>query len=102
MKITLSTDRAVQLLLEDKNASWSLQGAIALVEYLEDLDMQLDTESEFDPIAYRCDYTEYSSAVEALSDYTSEKVEDEDEAMEHLMNETTVIQFHSGIIIVNF
>ena len=102
MKITLSTEQAVQMLINDENASWSLQGAIALVEHLEHIDQDMDTESEFDPIAIRCDYSEYQSAIEALSDYTSETVEDEDEAMEHLLNETGVIPFMSGIIIQDF
>jgi len=102
MKTTLPTYRAIQLLLDDEYASWSLQGARSLVEHLEQLDEDMDTESEFDPIAYRCNYTEYGSAVEALADYTSDKVEDEDEAMEHLMQETIVISFKGGVIILNY
>mgnify|MGYP003136417739 CR=1 FL=1 len=102
MKQTLSTERAVQLLLDDKNANWSLQGAIALVEHLEQLDEDMNTESEFDLIAIRCDYSEYESATEALSDYTSETVKDDDSAIELLQNETVVIQFKGGIIIQNF
>lgn len=102
MKQTLSTERAVQLLLNDENANWTIQGAIALIEYLESIEDDIGETIEFDPIAIRCDYSEYQSAIEALSDYTSETVEDDDAALEHLQNETAVIQFNSGIIIQNF
>ena len=102
MKKTLSTERAVQILLNDENANWTIQGAIALVEYLESIEDEIGEPIEFDPIAIRCDYSEYESATEALSDYTSEAVKDDDSAIELLQNETVVIQFKGGIIIQNF
>ena len=102
MKKTLSTERAVQILLNDENANWTIQGAIALIEYLESIEDDIGETIEFDPIAIRCDYSEYQSAIEALSDYTSETVEDDDSAIELLQNETVVIQFKGGIIIQNF
>ena len=102
MKKTLSTNEAAHLLTQDQFARWSYEGAHALIEYLEQMEDDIGQTIEFDPIAIRCDYSEYESATEALSDYTSETVEDKDEAMEHLLNETVVIQFKGGIIIQNF
>jgi hypothetical protein len=37
MYINLTTDEAVRLLKKDDNAIWSWDGALALVQYLEDL-----------------------------------------------------------------
>lgn len=103
MKITLTTEQAADILLKDNYQPWTTEGAYALLEYIEQLDEDTGTESELDPIALRCEFTEYRSAVEALAEYTSEKVEDEDEAMEQLMNETTVIDVpEGGVIIQNF
>jgi len=102
MKKTLSTNEAAHLLTQDQFARWSYEGAYALVEHLEQLDEDMDTESEFDPIAIRCDYSEYESPAQFISDYTSKTVEDDDEALELLENETVVIQFKGGIIIQNF
>ena len=102
MKKTLSTNEAAHLLTQDQFARWSYEGAYALVEYLEQMEDDIGQTIEFDPIAIRCDYSEYESPAQFISDYTSKTVEDDDEALEMLQNETVVIQFKGGIIIQNF
>lgn len=109
MKTTLSTSQAADLLKSDSNARWSRSGAYALVEHLEQLEEDCGTEIEFCPVAIRCDYSEYSSALEAAQDYgfvTEENNTDEEalesEALEWLIDRTQVIQFQGGVIIASF
>lgn len=50
--------------MADDNAAWSMAGAFALVEYLEQYEEDCDTEIEFDHIALRCEYSEHESLQE--------------------------------------
>lgn len=111
---TLNTIEAVDILRFDKYAGWSAAGARALVEYLEELEEETGQRIELDPVAIRCEYSEYSSAVEAaidLSDWEYRPDEDgsdydEDDAEEHarqyLQDRTTVIVFDGGVIVQEF
>ena len=61
MKNTLNTSEAASLLMADDNAAWSMAGAFALVEHLEEYEEDCGTEIEFDRVALRCEYSEYES-----------------------------------------
>ncbi|MCA2652879.1 hypothetical protein [Microcystis sp. M061S2] len=109
MYINLSLTEAISLLISDDNAGWSWDGAEALAKYLEDLEDSLDKAIEFDRVSFRCEYSEYSSALEAAQDYgfTPPKNEDDDEEIEsaaiaYLEDQTTVIKFSTGVIIQQF
>lgn len=114
MKATLSTSQAADLLKSDSNARWSRSGAYALVEHLEQLEEDTGTEIELDIVAIRCDYSEYSSALEAAldqgfdpeTDLDGEGEEDEDDKEENalvwLRYRTQVIEFQGGVIIAKF
>lgn len=108
MHQNISTDEAIKLLKEDGNADWSWSGAEALVEYLEDLEDSLNESIQFDRVAFRCGYSEYSSALEAAQDYGFIPEDDEDEddvkssAIAYLEDRTTVIKFEGGVIIQQF
>jgi len=111
---TISTSDAVDILRADPYACWSLAGARALVEYLEALEEESGERIEFHPVAIRCEYSEYSSAVEAASDLSDWEYRpeewgadyDEDEAEDHartyLQDRTTVITFDGGVIVQAF
>jgi len=108
---TLNTSQAAHLLLADEYAGWTYNGAHALVEYLEDLEDQLETPIELDTVAIRCDYSEYKRAVEyadQFAEFTDEVVEDETSeenearALEFLQERTQVIEFEGGIIVQSF
>lgn len=111
---TLTTSDAVDILRADKYAGWSRAGARALVEHLEELEEETGEGIELERVALRCDYSEYSSAVEAasaLSDWEYRPDEwgadyDEDDAEEHalcyLRDRTTVIVFNGGVIVQAF
>jgi hypothetical protein len=112
MKQTLTTSEAADLLLADDNAAWTYAGARALVEYLEQEEQDSETETEFDRVAIRCNFSEYESALEAAGEYDFELTDpndpdqnDEDreaEALSWLQDKTEVIEFEGGIIIRQF
>ena len=51
-----------------KNA-FSYAGRVALFEYLEQLEQECETELDFDPVAIRCDFTEYANIADFWQDY---------------------------------
>ena len=95
---------------------FSREALEALFNYLEEYEQDTGEDLELDVIGLCCEFTEYTTAVEAASDYgfTSEleaeeynSPEDfeearEDEAREWLEDRTTVISFDGGLIIKNF
>ena len=109
---TLSTSEAVDILRADQYAGWSVAGARALVEYLEELEAETGERIEIDPVAVRCDYSEYSSAREAAEDHGWDGTTDDDEdaaeeaALEWLRDRTVALVFDgrdaSGVIVQSF
>jgi len=57
-----------------------------LFEYFEQYEQDCDTELEFDPIAFRCQYDEYENIEEVKKNYQ------DIETLEDLEQNTTVIQ----------
>ena len=51
-----------------KNA-FSYDGRVALFDYLEDYEQECETELDFDPVAIRCDFTEYANIADFWNDY---------------------------------
>ena len=123
MKTTLTTSKATHILLEDKYASWSKAGALALVMYLEELENDTKTEVEFCPVELRCGWTEYESleswANEQFSSHVDgitelgltlndegkiEQSEDEIDAVirEYIQDRNDLLEFHGGILVRSF
>lgn len=109
MKITLSRTRAAYMLLDDKNASWSYEGARALCEYIEELEEDCGEEIEFDVVAIRCDYSEHASLEEWAKDYGFEpeaspedEREREEEIRDYIMDHGKLIEFEGGVIVSSF
>ena len=98
---------------EDNFSSEALE---ALFEYIENYEEDTGIRVELDVLGLCCEFTEYTTAVEAASDYgftTELEAEDynspedfeeakESEAREWLEDRTIVIDFDSGLIIQNF
>ena len=101
MKVILSTNEVTNELRRDEYAGWSYQGARAIAEYLEEYEESTGEEIEFDPVAIRCEFTEYENAIEAAAQYTSEFTT-EAAALEYLQDHTTVITYDGGVIIQDF
>ena len=55
---------------------FSYEGSNALFEYLTQYEEDCDHELEFDPIAFRCEYSEYDNLEEVKNDYDFEDLED--------------------------
>lgn len=110
MKETLNTNEIADRLFRDENASFTYAGAHALAEYLEQLEEDSGEEMEFDQVAIRCDFAEYSSPQEAAEDHgwtpDSHIAEDGQEcdadALQWLQDRTSVIEFEGGVIVSSF
>ena len=98
-----------------RNEQFSYDGLKALFEYLEELEEGTGEEMELDVIALCCDFSEYETAKEAAEEHgwtAPERDEDEDEeayaerieeeALEHLNDETQAIKHDSGVIIAAY
>ena len=92
---TLSTNQAVTELMADDNANWSYEAATALVEWLEELEDSSGEPIEFDPVALRCDFSEYT-ATDLVEEYsmTLEEIRDNTIVIElgTLKNKSFVVQ----------
>ena len=96
--------------LADRADSFSYHGKRALFDYLEE--MEDDTGAgngiELDVVAICCDFSEYSSALEAVKDYGftplqyCDDEETEENALEWLQDQTTVLSFDGGVIVQAF
>ena len=84
MKDTINESQFVDE-MSKKDHGFSYDGAKALFEHLTQFEEDCDKELEFDPIAFRCEYSEYDNLEEVKNDYN---VED----LEHLEQNTTVIE----------
>lgn len=73
--------------------NFSYEGAKALMEHLEQYAEDCGDPVEYDPIAFCCDYAEYAD----IQEYNKDGYEYED--IEHLQQDTTVIEFDGGIIV---
>lgn len=100
MKIELSTSQAVDILLKDEYANWSRAAALALVGYYEALEEDCGEAIDLDPVAIRCDWTEYSSIGEAGKDYSNALAPNP--GLEYFTERTNVIAFEGGVLIQQF
>lgn len=99
--MTLTTNQAAHELLRDKDGGWSYNGALALVEYLE----EIDEDMELDVVALRCNYSEHGSLQEWADDYGLSDEDgngDDDKIREHIQDNGTLIEFDGGIIVSSF
>ena len=101
MKTLLNTYDVANALAKDEYANWSQNGALALAEYLEEYEESTGEELALDPVAIRCEFSEYESAIEAAAQYTSEFTTAE-AALEYLQDHTSVITYDGGVIIQDF
>ena len=67
--------------------NFSYAGRVALFDYLEQLEQDCGTELDFDPVALRCDFTEYANIADFWNDYDRYEFQ----CMEDIENATPVI-----------
>ena len=99
MKALLNTYEIADAL--QNYSQMSRGGAFALAEYLEEYEESTGEELALDPVAIRCEFSEYESAIEAAAQYTSEFTTEE-AALEYLEDHTSVITYDGGVIIQDF
>ena len=75
MKDTITQNQFVDEMAKEKHG-FSYEGAKALFEHLSQYENDCDHELEFDPIAFRCEYSEYNNLEEVKNDYDFENLED--------------------------
>ena len=96
--------------LDDGNGQFSVNGVAALFDYLRQVEEDTGHEMELDVIALCCQFSEYNSACLAVGDIdpdacreimrnNNDEAAEDEEALEWLMDRTTVIEFDGGIII---
>jgi hypothetical protein len=120
MRNTLNTYEITDALLQDENAAWSYNGAGSLAEYLEEYEEACGVELELDVVALRCEFSEYASLEEWLTEYYGKTLEeafksagvdlegDEDECerddliRSHILDHGQLIEFDGGIIVSSF
>jgi len=112
MKTTLNTYEIANALIADEYANWTRSGALALAEHLEQLEEDCDTEIEFDRVAIRCEYSEFSSLLKCAEYYlTAERIaevledseEGDDEALrDYIYDHGQLIEFDGGVVVSSF
>ena len=93
-----------------RNDHFSHDGLEAIFGWIEDMEEGTGEEVELDVIGLCCDFAEYKSALECVGDLGEDFKPDEDAsdeeneeaALEYLLDRTSVIPFYGGIIIQNF
>ena len=95
--LTMYKSDFVARLVADKNASWSVEGAEVLFDYLDEMSDATGVPIEFDLVGLRCDYSE--DTVDGLIDQydidVSDAEDDEDEktdiVRDYLERHTTIV-----------
>ena len=95
MKTTINFYEFRNWFEENRPNSFSHDGLVALFDYLEQYESDCDTEIEFDPIAFCCEYTEFNNLKDFQADY-GEKYE----SVQAISDETIVIPIASGSFII--
>jgi hypothetical protein len=97
MRDTVTQDTFTDAMTQ-KGYGFSYEGSIALFDYLTEYEEDSEHELEFDPIAFRCEFSEYENLKEIQKNYND--IQD----IEDLERNTTVIQVPDSkkIIIRNY
>mgnify|MGYP003654676468 CR=1 FL=1 len=77
--------------------NFSYEGLVSLFDYLENFEDDTGTAIEFDPIALRCEFSEYATIAEAYENYDGGEDLTDLEMIEWLQDKTQVIEFESSI-----
>jgi len=102
---------------DTRKNTFSYDALIALFEFYEDYEQETGETVELDIIRTCCEFTEYSSAWEAMQEYQSHdmptidaegldlvEVEElqQNAALQWLHDRTTVLEFDGGVVIADF
>ena len=112
MKETVTQSRFLDVFRQVRPNQFSRNALVALFDYLDQLEQDLGEETEFDPIGLCCEWTEYADPIEAAEAYGWEAPEipegeerddtSDRKALEFLADQTHVVEFDGGILVLNF
>lgn len=110
MKETVTESRFLDVFRQVRPNQFSRSALVALFDYLGELERELGEETEFDPIALCCEWTEYANPIEAAEAYGWETPEYPEgrrdsvnrKALEFLQDQTHVVEFDGGVLVLNF
>jgi len=112
MKETVNESRFLQAFKTLRPDNFSRPALVALFDYLDQLEQDLGEEQELDVIALCCEWTEYRDAIEAAEAYGWEAPEipegeerddtSDRKALEFLQDQTHVVEFDGGVLVLNF
>ncbi len=112
MKETVTESRFLDVFRQVRPNQFSRPALVALFDYLDQLEQDLGEEQELDVISICCDWTEYKDAIEAAEAYgweapdVAEGEERDDtsdrKALEYLNDQTHVVEFDGGVLVLNF
>jgi hypothetical protein len=85
MKMTLNFYQFMDNLPDSRKEQFSYEGWKAIFEHIENIEEETGIETEFDPIAICCEFTEYKDLGELQSNYSNIK------DMDDLENQTQVV-----------
>lgn len=112
MKETVTESRFIQAFLATRPEQFSRKALVALFDYLDKLEQDLGEETELDVIGLCCEWAEYKDAIEAAEAYGWEAPEipegeerddtSDRKALEFLQDNTHVIDFDGGVLVLNF
>jgi hypothetical protein len=112
MKETVNESRFIQAFKTLRPEQFSRKALVALFDYLGELEREEQEETELDVIALCCDWTEYRDAIEAAEAYgwkapeipEGEERDDTSDrkAFGYLQDNTHVVEFEGGVLVLNF
>lgn len=88
--VTLDRGEFVARLTADKHASWSVEGAEALFDYLNEVSDEMVEPYEFDLVGLRCDYSE--DTVDEIIDYYDIDVSDAEDDEDHESEKPDIVR----------
>tara|TARA_R100000963_G_C4620293_1_gene87976 strand:- start:137 stop:433 length:297 start_codon:yes stop_codon:yes gene_type:complete len=98
MKSTLTKSDFINGFHGSYKENFSYEAREALFEYFEELESDTGEELEFDPVSICCEWAEYDTLKDALSEYG-----DDIKTLEDLQDSTQVIEMQNGnILIISF
>ena len=87
--------------LKGEYFSFTYDATEALYNYYEDLSDDMGEPIEFDPIAIRCEWTEYDTLAEAYEELRYDYTYVEGEAREYFNDNTQIIELDNGHVLVS-
>lgn len=112
MKETVTESRFLEAFKQVRPNQFSRNALVALFDYLDQLEQDLGEETEFDVIALCCEWTEHKGPIEAAEacGWAAPEIPEGEErddtsdrkALEFLQDNTHVIDFEGGVLVLNF